>query len=118
MHKKILVVDDDFDIIEPLTLILKSKNFEVETTTKGELVYSKISSFKPDILLLDIRISGSDGREICKRLKKNKRTKQLIVIMMSAHPHAKKYSEEIGADNFIAKPFEIEELLSTVGSYL
>lgn len=118
MHKKILVVDDDFDIIEPLALILESKDFEVETTTKGELVYSKISSFKPDILLLDIRMSGSDGREICKRLKKDKKTKQLIVIMMSAHPNAKKYSEEIGADGLIAKPFETEELLSTIRRYL
>ncbi|SRR5258708_40203555 len=117
MYKKILVVDDDYDILEPLTLILESKNFEVETTTKGDLVYSKISSFKPDILLLDIRISGSDGREICQRLKKDKKTKQLIVIMMSAHPNAKKDSEGIGADNFLAKPFETEELLSLVEKY-
>lgn len=118
MQRKILVVDDDKDIVEPLTLILESEGFQVGSVTKGSLVYSKIISFKPDLLLLDILMSGSDGRAICKKLKRNKKTKQLIIIMMSAHPNAKKDSEEIGADNFIAKPFETEELFSLLRRYL
>lgn len=110
MHKKILVVDDDKDILEPLELLLKNKGFRVETTAKGKLVLSKIASFKPDLLLLDVLMSGSDGRDICKKVKHDKKNKDLIVIMMSAHPHAKKDAKDIGADDFIAKPFEINEL--------
>jgi DNA-binding response OmpR family regulator len=118
MTKKILVVDDDKDIIEPLALILETKGFRVETVMKGKLVYSKIASFKPDLLLLDILMSGTDGREICKKLKNDKKTQELTVVMMSAHPSAKKDSEEIGADDFIAKPFETEELLTMLNKHL
>ena len=118
MTKRILVVDDDKDIIEPLALILETKGFRVETVTKGKLVYSKITSFKPDLLLLDILMSGTDGREICKKLKNDKKIQNLIVVMMSAHPSAKKDSEEIGADDFIAKPFETEELLTMLKKHL
>ena len=114
MNKKILVVDDDLDIIEPLALILESKGYNVETITKGKLVYSKIDSFKPDLLLLDILMSGSDGREICRNLKKDKKTSTLVVVMMSAHPSAEKDSKEIGADDFIAKPFETEDLVDII----
>ena len=118
MTKKILVVDDDTDIIEPLALILEAKGFKVETITKGKLVYSKISSFKPDVLLLDILMSGADGREICKKLKSNNKTKNLTVIMMSAHPSGMSDSEKIGADDFIAKPFETEDLLIMLDKYI
>ena len=118
MNKKILVVDDDKDIIEPLALILEAKEFTIKTLTKGKSVYSRIASFKPDLLLLDILMSGSDGRDICKKLKHDKKTRDLIVIMMSAHPTAKKDSAEIGADDFIAKPFETEDLLRLLEKHL
>ncbi|HXT82914.1 MAG TPA: response regulator [Verrucomicrobiae bacterium] len=118
MSKKILVVDDDKDIIEPLALILETSGFKVKTVTKGKQVYSGIDTFNPDLLLLDILMSGSDGREICKNLKKNKKTKDLIIIMMSAHPNGEKDSQEIEADDFIAKPFETEELLTIINKYL
>ena len=111
MNKKILVVDDDTDILEPLALILQGKGYDVQTVAKGNLVYAKVASFKPDLLLLDVLMSGSDGREICNRLKHNKKTKDLFVVMMSAHPSAEKDSAINNADAFIAKPFETEDLL-------
>jgi DNA-binding response OmpR family regulator len=118
MNKKILVVDDDKDIIEPLALILEAKGFTVKTIMKGKSVYSQIATFKPDLLLLDILMSGSDGRDICKKLKHDNKTRNLIVIMMSAHPSAEKDSAEIGADDFIAKPFETEDLLRLLEKHL
>ena len=63
-------------------------------------------------------MSGTDGREICKKLKADKKTKNLTVVMMSAHPSAKKDSEDVGADDFIAKPFETEELLAMLHKYM
>ena len=114
MKHKVLVVDDDIDIVEPLSLILQSKGYDVETITKGQLVYAKIAAFKPDLLLLDILMSGSDGRDICKKLKHDKETRDLIIVMMSAHPSAEKDSYDACADAFIAKPFETENLLATL----
>ncbi|MGH7203171.1 MAG: response regulator [Candidatus Levyibacteriota bacterium] len=111
MNKKILVVDDDQDILEPLSIILEDEGYVVSTTPKGEMTYTKVREFKPDLVLLDLLLSGSDGRKICKTLKEDKATKHLPIIMMSAHPGADADSRNCGADGFIAKPFELEDLL-------
>jgi len=116
--KKILIVDDDIDILEPLQLLLEAEGYEVSTTTKGEQTYTKVDSFMPDLILLDVLMSGSDGRVICRRLKDTARTKKIPIIMMSAHPSAKSDSSGSGADAFIAKPFEIEDLCKIVKKYL
>jgi DNA-binding response OmpR family regulator len=118
MNKKILVVDDDMDILEPLSLILENKGYKVETVSKGKFVFAKIDSFKPDLLLLDILMSGSDGREICKKIKQDKKTRELTVIMMSAHPSAQKDASAIRADDFIAKPFDTVDLLELLDKHL
>jgi DNA-binding response OmpR family regulator len=111
MKKKILVIDDDPDILEPLKLILEDEGYNVQTTYKGSETIQKAKTFKPNVILLDILMSGSDGRVICKNLKQNHATKNIPVIMMSAHPTAKFDSENSGANDFIAKPFDTEELL-------
>ncbi|MGI8419203.1 MAG: response regulator [Candidatus Levyibacteriota bacterium] len=111
MNKKILIVDDDQDILEPLSLILEEEGYTVATTPKGEMTYGKVNEFKPDLILLDLLLSGSDGRKICKTLKENSETKHLPIIMMSAHPGAETDSRNCGANGFIAKPFESEDLL-------
>lgn len=114
MSKKILIVDDDKDILEPLSLILFEEGYRVEAVNKGEETYIRIDTFKPDLVLLDILMSGSDGRTICKNLKSNTIYKHIPIIMMSAHPSAKFESTHVGANDFIAKPFEIDELLNIV----
>lgn len=116
--KKILVVDDEIDILEPLSLILSSSNFQVETVSEGNKILSTVSKFKPDIILLDVLISGTDGREVCKELKKVKSTKDIPVLIISAHPGANKNAEESGADGFIAKPFDMEQLLTAINKAL
>lgn len=118
MKRKILVVDDDKDILEPITLLLEYEGYNVATTSKGEKAYTQIKSFIPDLILLDILMSGSDGRSICRKLKEQVETKKIPVIMFSAHPGAKYDAEECGADDFLAKPFELNELLSVVKKYL
>lgn len=113
-NKKILIVDDDKDILEPLELLLSSEGFKVDTTTKGEQTYSKVSEFKPDLILLDVLMSGSDGRTICKKLKADPKTKEITIVLMSAHPSAKADSKVCGADGFIAKPFDIDDLIKEI----
>lgn len=115
---KILVVDDDLDILSVMKILLPMKGFEVEVTAKGENTFSQIDSFKPDLILLDVLISGYDGRVICKQLKSNKNTRHLPVIMFSAHPGAAATIADYGADDFISKPFDVNDLIEKVNAQL
>lgn len=115
---KILVIDDDVSILEGITLALELEDYEVSITTKGDEVYKKVTENNPDLIILDILLSGKDGRHICKRLKSQKRTSQIPVIMISAHPSAEDTVKECGADAFLPKPFQLDSLLKLVKMYL
>jgi DNA-binding response OmpR family regulator len=115
---KILVVDDDIDILSVMEILLTMKGFEVEVTAKGENTFPKIETFKPDLILLDVLISCHDGRTICRKLKANKATMHIPVIMFSAHPGAAATIAEYGANDFIAKPFDVTSLLQKVNYLL
>lgn len=111
---KVLVADDDEGIVESVSLILKDEGYKVVTIMQGDQVAKKVAEFKPDILLLDILMSGYDGRDICRHLKADEKTRSLPVIMFSAHPQARGEADICGADAFLPKPFEIDELLELV----
>jgi DNA-binding response OmpR family regulator len=115
---RILVVDDDVDILSVMEILLTMKGFEVAVITKGENTFPKIVTFKPDIILLDVLISGQDGRTICRKLKSDNKTSGIPVIMFSAHPGAAATIAEYGADDFIAKPFDVANLLQKVNHQL
>jgi DNA-binding response OmpR family regulator len=117
-RKKLLVVDDDPDILEFLEVILEEEGYEVLTSTKGEYLEQLHNGGLPDLILLDVLLSGKDGREIVKHLKSQDETKHIPVIMFSAHPSAEQTARAAGADDFIAKPFNIDELLARVAKYL
>ena len=114
--KKVLIVDDDESILDAVSLLLMDEGYHVDTTPKGYEVHEKVASFKPEIILLDVLMSGSDGRIICKSLKESLKTKNIPVIMMSAHPMAHQSAIDAGADDFLAKPFETEDLLQKLSS--
>ena len=113
---KILIADDDPAILDSLKMILEFAGYDVSTTADGETVY-KMEKEYPDVLLLDIWMSGQDGRDICKFLKKETHTKDIPIIMISASRDVKGSAKAAGADDFIAKPFEMEELLDKVKKY-
>ncbi len=115
---RILVVDDDTDILSVMEILLTMKGFEVEVTARGENTLPKINTFRPDLILLDVLISGHDGRTICKQLKSNEATKHIPVIMFSAHPGAAATIADYGADDFIAKPFDVNNLIQKVNTQL
>ena len=115
---KILVVDDDLDILVVMEILLTMKGFEVEVTAKWENTFEKIESFKPELILLDVLISGNDGRTICKQLKSQEETKNIPIIMFSAHPSAAATIADYGANDFIAKPFDVNDLLAKVNNQL
>ena len=115
---KILIVDDDVDILSVLGILLSMKDFIVDVTSKGANTFSKIETFKPDLILLDVLLSGFDGRTICKQLKSNEQTRHIPVIMFSAHPGAAAFITEYGANDFIAKPFDAVNLIEKVNAQL
>lgn len=117
MIKKILIADDDPAIVESICLILTEFGYTVDATTDGETIYKMKKNF-PDLLLLDIWMSGQDGRKICKYLKDNKTTKHIPIVMISASRDIQKSAHEAGADDFLAKPFDMNELLDKVTKWV
>ncbi len=116
MQKKILVADDDPAIVDSMKTILEMEGYEVDTTEDGGDVY-KLSGNFPDLMLLDIRMSGYDGREICRYLKQKPKTRNIPIIMISANLDMQQSARDSGADDFIAKPFNLDDLLSKVKKY-
>ncbi len=116
--KRVLVVDDDQDILEAVQFVLDGGGYEAEVTNRGEETFSKIREFKPDLIILDVLLSGSDGRKICKQLKNEQENKHIPILMLSAHPSAKDTIKACGADSFLAKPFEVKQLLAEVDKFL
>ena len=112
--KKVLIIDDDPDILEAIQIVLETGGYASDTTTRGEEAQQKIESYQPDLIILDIYLSGQDGRQICEELKRDKKTEHIPIIMFSAHPTAEKTIKNCRADAFIAKPFSINGLLEQV----
>jgi DNA-binding response OmpR family regulator len=116
MNKHILIIEDDKGILDAVQMALEFEGYNITLADKGEYAdeLMKGTAPLPDLILLDILLSGMDGRLICKKLKKHSRTKHIPIIMMSAHPGAEKSVTEAGADKFLPKPFNIDDLLNTV----
>ena len=112
--KKILIVDDDTDILTVVEIFLSMNKYIVKAIPKWQDIADTIKSFSPDLILLDVALSGADGRDICKRLKKSTETQHIPVILFSAHNDLENYTHGFMADGLIAKPFEIPYLLETI----
>jgi CheY-like chemotaxis protein len=111
--KKILIADDDPAILDSLRLILEVDGYEVTTVDRGEEIVKVVES-KPDLLLLDIWMAGQDGRELCRKLKSDKRTASIPIILFSAGREMADSAKAAGANDFVEKPFEIETLLEKI----
>jgi CheY-like chemotaxis protein len=116
--KKLLVVDDEQDILEFLKVILEDEGYIVVTTDKDDYLEGLNNDALPDLILLDLLLSGQDGRKIVKHLKMQEHTKHIPIIMFSAHPGAQEITRQAGANDFVAKPFEIDLLLNKIAQYL
>ena len=115
--KRILVVDDEPDILEFLQIILEEEGYEVVTSDKGEYLEQLHNGGLPHLILVDVLLSGKDGREIVKFLKGQEETKHIPIIMFSAHPSAAETARQAGANDFLAKPFDINVLLAKIEKF-
>lgn len=114
MPQKVLVVDDDPGILEVIKIILEDNGYEVCVLSDGKEVVKKILNFEPNIVLLDIWMSGIDGGVITKILKSNERTKTVPVVIFSASNDTERLAKEMGADDFLTKPFDIPDLVAKI----
>ena len=111
--KKVFILDDDRDILDSMKMVLEFKGYQVHTSAHAENLNS-ISEKNPDLILIDLWMSGIDGSDICRQLKDNVQTKHIPVVIISANANIKELSYNCRADGYISKPFEIDELISTV----
>jgi CheY-like chemotaxis protein len=108
---KILIIDDDPDVRTVMNVLMKKHGYIVETASHREEALQKLHEFQPTVVLLDVLLSGTDGRELCKEIKSNSKTSDIQVMMISAHPGAAENIESYGADDFISKPVNTELLM-------
>ncbi|KKR31798.1 MAG: Response regulator receiver protein [Candidatus Gottesmanbacteria bacterium GW2011_GWC2_39_8] len=114
MKKHIFIVDDDTAILEVLKIILEDKGYETTLVSDSEMLLASLNKKVPDLILLDIWLSGLDGQQIVRKLKKTEKVSKIPVIMISASNEGEQLAKESGADDFIAKPFEIDHLVNIV----
>lgn len=116
--KKVLVVDDDNDILDVIRIILEDEGYEVSTLDNGREVLEEVANNMPDLILLDVMLCGMDGRDVCKNLKAHTLFKLIPIIMISASHNLQGFLDEEGAaDGFISKPFDIDNLIAVVDAH-
>lgn len=116
--KRILCIDDNEDILDTYSAILSAEGYSVHTLTTPANIINVISEYKPDLLLLDIKMPDFNGLEICKEIKSYVETRNLPVIMVSSDESIHSAMCDFGATDIINKPFGIATLTNKVNLYL
>jgi len=111
MSKRILIIDDNKDLLTMLTAMLKTKGYNIVVSETAENIIPFIKETKPDIIMMDMLLSGSDGREVCRQIKADESIASIPLMMLSAYPQAVSDCLQAGADAFIEKPFDMKVLL-------
>jgi len=121
MPKKILIVDDDPDFVEAVTMILRPKKFEVVTAYNGKEGLEKVKAERPDLIVLDVMMPEKDGYSVCKELKSDPKWNHIPVLLLTgvvSHIPTTRYTQEMGmeteADDFLDKPVEPEALVKRI----
>jgi len=114
MNKLVFIADDDRDILEIMSLILQMHGFKVQTTTNANILFTGQQEEKPDLIILDIWMSGIDGRDIFLKIKQEDRLQSVPILFMSANAQLEEIIKQYPADGYIAKPFEMNHLINTV----
>ena|ERR1700744_24909 len=110
MSKRVLILDDDLDILQICTIVLKKKGFDVFTVNNSHQVVEQVKTYHPDVILMDNWIPGPGGIEATRTLKMDSETQDIPVIFFSANSNVTQLAQEAKADYFLQKPFDISEL--------
>ncbi len=120
MEKRILIVEDDKDLLELLDYTLVKEGYLVDRAESGSVALQKLNTFKPDLLLLDIMLPEMSGLEVCKTIKKEPKYKNIAVIILTARGREadRVAGLELGADDYMSKPFSLKELVLRIKAVL
>lgn len=118
MSKKILIADDDQGIVDAVQMMLEFSGYDVAFTYNGKDVMELKQPDLPDLILLDIWMSGVDGRDVCHKLKESEETRHIPVLMISASKNVSGSVMEVGADGFLPKPFDMDQLINKIEELL
>ncbi len=112
--KKILIIEDDQDIVDLTIILLEREGYEVHSFTNFLGFENVVNDYNPNLVLLDLNLRGCHGKEICQYIKGQDHLKQTKVMLMSANPDIKTVKEEVAADAFINKPFNVTDFLQKI----
>jgi len=114
---KILIIDDERDIVDTLTLMLKARDYIVSSALDGQEGLEKAKNERPNLILLDIMMPGIDGYNVCMKLKSDRETKNIPVVIVSGKAERESILKchNIGASDFVVKPFNFPTLLGKLG---
>lgn len=115
--KSVLICDDDEGIIDVASIILSDAGYDVIAITESREVLSLATKSNPQLILLDLWMPNMSGEEVTKELKQNPKTSNIPIIIISASRNTEDIARRIGADHFICKPFDIDELEKVVKKY-
>jgi len=120
MPQRVVVVEDERDLLKLVAYNLRQAGFAVEAVSSGEDALGAIERERPDLLILDLMLPGVSGLEVCRRLKSNAETRDIPVVILTARGHEmdRIAGFELGADDYVTKPFSVRELVLRVGAIL
>lgn len=120
MAHKILIVDDEPNIVISLEFLMKKEGFEIAVASDGEEALTKVASFKPDLILLDVMMPKKSGFEVCESLRADPAYAGLVIVMLTAKGRDTEVAKglAIGADAYVTKPFSTKDLVTKVKSML
>jgi two-component system, OmpR family, alkaline phosphatase synthesis response regulator PhoP len=117
---KLLLVDDEPDLVQMVSLRLKAAGYEVTTALDGQQALDKVKESRPDLMILDLMLPKLDGYKVCRLLKFDERTKEIPILIFTARAQEQdvKLATECGADAYLTKPFEAKTLLGKLQELL
>lgn len=120
MTKKVLIVDDEPNIVAALEFLLQKNGYEVKVAANGEEALAQLDDFSPDLVLLDVMVPKMSGYEVCQRMRAQPKWNGIKIVMLSARGREVEVSKgmSLGADLYVTKPFSSAELVATIRKLL
>jgi DNA-binding response OmpR family regulator len=120
MKRKVLIADDEPNIVISLQYLMERSGYEIRTVTNGDDALRAAQDFRPDLMLLDVMLPRRNGFEVCQTIRESPELNQVKIVMLTAKGRETEITKglALGADAYITKPFATRELLETVGRLL
>jgi len=120
VSKKVLIVDDEPNIVAALEFLLEKNGYQVRVAANGEEALAQLDAFGPDLVLLDVMVPKVSGYEVCQRMRAQPKWRDIKIVMLSARGREVEVEKgmSLGADLYVTKPFSSAELVATIGELL